>query len=56
MSMEMAVKSMETAVEATESMEMAPEALPRPGSVPEQRLLSPEIHRWLHNSFSKNTD
>jgi hypothetical protein len=28
--MEMAVKSMETAVEAMESMEMAPGALPRP--------------------------
>jgi hypothetical protein len=40
MSMEMAVKSMETAVE---SMEMAPGALPRPGRVPEQRLLSPEV-------------
>jgi hypothetical protein len=26
-------------------MEMAPGALPRPGRVPEQRLLSPEI-RW----------
>jgi hypothetical protein len=41
------VKSMETAMEATTSMEMAPEALPRPGRVPEQRLLSPEIGlRW----------
>jgi hypothetical protein len=40
---EMAVKSMETAVEATTSMEMAPGALPRPGRVPEQRLLSPKI-------------
>jgi hypothetical protein len=38
--MEMAVKSMEMAVE---SMEMAPRELPRPGRVPEQRLLSPEI-------------
>jgi hypothetical protein len=44
--MEMAVKSMETAVEAMESMEMALGALPRPGRVPEQRLLSPEIRRW----------
>jgi hypothetical protein len=26
-------------------MEMAPGALPRPGRVPEQRLLSPEIRR-----------
>jgi hypothetical protein len=43
MSMEMAVKSMETAVESIESMEMALGALPRPGRVPEQRLLSPEI-------------
>jgi hypothetical protein len=33
--MEMAVKSMETAVEAIESMEMALEALPRPGKVTE---------------------
>jgi hypothetical protein len=46
MLVEMAVKSMETAVEAMESMEMAPEALPRLGRVPEQRLLSPEIRRW----------
>jgi hypothetical protein len=33
--MKMAVKSMETAVEAMESMEMAPGTLPRPGRVPE---------------------
>jgi hypothetical protein len=39
----MAVKSIETAVEATTSMEMAPGALPCPGRVPEQRVLSPEI-------------
>jgi hypothetical protein len=38
--MEMAVKSMEMAVEP---MEMASGALPHPGRVPEQRLLSPEI-------------
>jgi hypothetical protein len=45
--MEMAVKSMETAVKAMESMEMALGALPHPGRVPEQRLLSPEIGlRW----------
>jgi hypothetical protein len=45
--MEMAVKSMETAVEAMDSMEMVPGALPHPGRVPEQRLLSPEIVlRW----------
>jgi hypothetical protein len=43
----MAVKSMEMAVEATTSIEMAPGALPHPGRVPEQRLLSPEIDlRW----------
>jgi hypothetical protein len=41
--MEMAVKSMETAVEAMESMEMAPGALAHPGRVPEQRLLFPRI-------------
>jgi hypothetical protein len=41
--MEMAVNLMETAVEAMESMEMAPGALPHPGRVPEQRLLSREI-------------
>jgi hypothetical protein len=33
--MEMAVKSMETAVEAIASMEMAPGALPRPDKVSE---------------------
>ena len=32
---------------AVESMEMAPGAIPRPGRVPEQRLLFPEIDlRW----------
>jgi hypothetical protein len=41
--MEMAVKSMETAVEAMEMMETAPGALPYPGRVPEQRLMFPEI-------------
>jgi hypothetical protein len=41
--MEMVVESMETAVEAVESMEMAPGALPRSRKVSEQRLLSPEI-------------
>jgi hypothetical protein len=50
MFVEMAVKSMETAVEATTSMEMAPGALPRLGRVLEQRLLSPEIHRWRRQS------
>jgi hypothetical protein len=48
--MEMAVKSMEMVVEATASMEMALGALPRPGRVPEQRLLSPEIHQWRGRS------
>ena len=28
---------------AVESMEMAPGAIPRPGRVPKQRLLSPEL-------------
>jgi hypothetical protein len=31
---------------AVESMEMAPGAIPRLGRVPEQRLLSPELHLW----------
>jgi hypothetical protein len=45
--MEIAVNSMETAVETMESMEMTPRALPRPGRVPEQRVLSPKIGlRW----------
>jgi hypothetical protein len=44
----MAVKSMETAEEATTSMEMALGALSHPDRVPEQRLLSPKIclRRW----------
>jgi hypothetical protein len=50
MSMVMAVKSMETAVEAMELMEMAPGTLPSPGRVPEQRLLSPETLRWRRQS------
>jgi hypothetical protein len=41
---------METVVEATTSMEMAPGELPRPDRVPEQRLLSPEIRRWRRRS------
>jgi hypothetical protein len=45
--MEMAMKTMEMAVQSMESVEMAPGALPRPGKVPEQRLLSSEIGlRW----------
>jgi hypothetical protein len=43
MLVEMAVNSMETVVEAMALMEMAPGALPHPGRVLEQRLLSPEI-------------
>jgi hypothetical protein len=31
-------------------MEMALGALPRPGRVPEQRLLFPKIHRWRRRS------
>jgi hypothetical protein len=48
--MEMAVKSMEMAVESMESMKMALRALPHPGRVSEQRLLSPEIglRQWRH--------
>jgi hypothetical protein len=45
------VKSMEMAVEAMASMEMASGALPHPDTVPEQRLLSPEIHRWRRWSY-----
>jgi hypothetical protein len=29
---------------------MAPGAIPRPGRVPEQRLLSPKIRRWRRRS------
>jgi hypothetical protein len=32
-------------------MEMALGALPRPGRVPEQRLVSPEIRRWWRRSY-----
>jgi hypothetical protein len=47
MLMEMAMKSMEMVVESMESIEMAPGALPCPGRVLEQRLLSPKIGlRW----------
>jgi hypothetical protein len=41
---------MEMAVEAMEMMVMALGALPRPGRVPEQRLLSPEIRQWRRRS------
>jgi hypothetical protein len=45
--MEMAVKTMEMAVELMESMEMALGAIPCLGRVPKQRLLSLEIVlRW----------
>jgi hypothetical protein len=43
---------------AVESMEMAPGAIPRPGRVPEQRLLSPEIGlrwRWRCGTLSGKT-
>jgi hypothetical protein len=40
---EMAVKSMETAVEAMASMEMAPGALPRPGRVLDRDLCPPKF-------------
>jgi hypothetical protein len=46
----MAVKSMEKAVEAMDLMEMTLGALPRPGRMLEQRLLSPKIHRWRWQS------
>jgi hypothetical protein len=46
--MEMAVRSMEMAKTA---MEMAPGALPHPGRVPEQRLMSPEIRRRRRRSY-----
>jgi hypothetical protein len=42
----MVVKSMETAKEATSSMEMALGALTRPSKVLEQRPLSTEIRQW----------
>jgi hypothetical protein len=29
---------------------MAPRAIPRPGMVPKQRLMSPKIHRWQRRS------
>jgi hypothetical protein len=45
--MEMAVRSMEMAETATETDGDGSGAPPRPGRVPEQRLLSPEIClRW----------
>jgi hypothetical protein len=37
-------------MEAIALMEMAPGALPRPGRVPEQRLMSPKSHRWRRQS------
>jgi hypothetical protein len=57
MLVEMAVKLMETAMEAMESIEMALGALPHPDRVPEQRLLPPKIRRrWRRScgtSFGK---
>jgi hypothetical protein len=47
--MEMAVRSMETVETVMETNGDCSGALPRLGRVPEQRLLSPEIHRrWRH--------
>jgi hypothetical protein len=43
--MEMAVRSMETAETVMETDGDGSGALPRPGRVPEQRLLSPKIRR-----------
>jgi hypothetical protein len=40
-------------VEATTSMEMAPGALPRPGRVPEKRLLSPKICLQIYTIVEK---
>jgi hypothetical protein len=43
---------------AVESMEMAPGAIPHPGRVPEQRLLSPELRlrrRWRCRTLSGKT-
>jgi hypothetical protein len=59
MSMEMAVKSMETAVEAMESMEMAPGALPRPGRVRNRDFCPPKLSSMaaaLRNFTGKNVD
>jgi hypothetical protein len=56
--MEIAVKSMEMAVEAMESMEMALGALPCPGRVPEQRLMSLKIGlrwRWRYGTLLGKT-
>jgi hypothetical protein len=54
----MAVKSMEMAVEAMASMEIAPGALPHLGKVLEQRVLAPKIGlRWrpeLRNVYWEN--
>jgi hypothetical protein len=48
--MEMTVMSMETVVTMMETDGDGSKALPRPGRVPEQRLLSPEIRRWRWRS------
>jgi hypothetical protein len=49
--MEMAVRSMEMVETAMETDGDAPGSLPHPDRVPEQRLLSPEIHRRRRRSY-----
>jgi hypothetical protein len=49
--MEMVVRSMETAETAMETDGDGSGALPHPGRVPEQRLLSPEICRLWQQSY-----
>jgi hypothetical protein len=49
--MEMAVRSMETAETTMETDGDALGALPRPGRVPEQRLLSPKIRQRQRRSY-----
>ena len=49
--MKMAVRSMEMAETAMETDGAGSGALPRPGRVPEQRLLSPEIRRWRRRNY-----
>jgi hypothetical protein len=48
--MEMGVRSMETADTAMETDGDGSGALPCPGRLLEQRLLSPKIHRWWQRS------
>jgi hypothetical protein len=49
--MEMVVRSMETAEMAMETDGDGSGALPRPGRVPEQRLLSPKIRQRRRRSY-----